>query len=149
MFASFASPIVKVSPFLLYQTKSLSDDLSCLTFSKSFNVDISVPHLIPLKPSGSERGLEERAEAKQPIKKMVDKIAKILTFFMASAFSFTILLRCYPPFTLSLFISRSATFASGVGDFRTECAIDILTIIKHALHERPSRWRRPSRCRLL
>src|SRR4030042_2993593 len=93
MFASFASPIVKVSPFLLYQTKSLSDDLSCLTFSKSFNVDISVPHLIPLKPSGSERGLEERAEAKQPIKKMVNKIAKILTFFMASAFSFTILLK--------------------------------------------------------
>jgi hypothetical protein len=48
----------------------------------SSSVDISVPHLIPLKPSGSEWGLEDRVEAKQLINKILNKIIKILTFFM-------------------------------------------------------------------
>src|SRR4030042_5104870 len=95
MFLSFASPIANVSPFLAYQTKSLSDDLACSAFSMSFKVVISVPHLITLKPSGSEGDLEDRVEAKQPIKKMLNTIAKILAFFMAPTFSFTILLSLY------------------------------------------------------
>ena len=102
MLSSVALPIAKVSPFLVYQTKSLLDDLSCSAFSMPFNVDISVPHLIPLKPSGSERGLEDRVEAKQPIKKMLNTIVKILTFFMAPIFSLTILLPLYPPNSLDL-----------------------------------------------
>jgi hypothetical protein len=75
----------------------------------SFNIDISVSHLIPLKPSGSERkGLEGREEAKQPIKKMGNKIVKILILIIAPTFSFTISLRCYLPKS-SLFISRLTT----------------------------------------
>src|SRR4030042_3917153 len=95
MFPSFALPIANISPLLVYQTKSLLDDLSSLTFSMSFNVDISVPHLILLKPSGSEGDLEDRVEAKQPIKKMLNTIAKISAFFMAATFSFNILLSLY------------------------------------------------------
>jgi hypothetical protein len=45
---------------------------------------------MPLKPSGSGWGLEERAEAKQPIKKTLNTIVKILAFLIASVFSFTI-----------------------------------------------------------
>src|SRR3989304_572443 len=96
MFSSLALPMANGSSFLVYQTKSLLDDLYCSTFSMSFSVDISVPHLISLKPSGSERGLEDRVEAKQPIKKILNTIANILTFSMGPTFSFAILISPCP-----------------------------------------------------
>src|SRR4030066_2323762 len=80
MFLSFALPIANVSPFLVYKTKSLLDDFSCSTFSMPVKADISVPHLISLKPVCSGYGLEDRTGTEQPIKKRLNRIAKTLTF---------------------------------------------------------------------
>ena len=86
MFSSFAFPMAKVSPFRIYQAKSLFDDLSCSTFSIFPNVDISVPHLISPNPSGSERGLACPEKPAQPIRKMLNAMAKTFPVFIAPAF---------------------------------------------------------------